>query len=758
MRYALPALILCLLCARVEPDSLLPRMLYPAYWDCVQRPGEMYGFWLWTGPDSIRDQVGRTGANAASMHLMMRLEPDAEAPDGLRIVPRAIEDPFLDGLVGAGVGLGEHNNPFFVRYPDWFWDLRQEARMKDRDGKTIRAGANRVPAMLDPLLVRLAKEQMAAMVGSLADEPWVRYWVIGGEQSWPDYFGLPEGDHSPAVRRHFAAWKRLRGRGDADWRAFRDSVVADRYAGYTAHLHKIDPTRPAMLPTHGNPFVMDLRSKLGYPLNDLAGVVDGFEAGPISIDDDAERIIRMTLDQQTSFGVPVVAPRLANKQLDASAKGGGRGFNPSSLRRTVYEALGLGVWHLGLVHWIGDLHDGEWAIAGKPAEAEAKRVFEELRRAGPYLDGCSRLRPAVGIFISDATWSRWWQDRWTLLYDEAIRRGWSVVLITDVQIDTRLASETPVLVSVDNSVVTEATRNRLEEYERAGGRVISAPDVPDGPAVKIIHQTQTSTGANTWSFDVKPLDLDAVEAVAGADLRPVTVLESGKRAEGIEPYLLTDGTNVQVVLINRTDRVRSVRLVCDSARQVRDLLTGELLPSGIAVKPLGTALVSLEPPVSLEDVRAEAAVAEAAVARWKALGAETAFHQTILDRMQEHLKADRPSKAHALARTITRGLAFRATVDGSSGLKVTTRVWRADGIPATNAEVRARLIPGRFEWVDFREAAPGVYQLDLSKERLPLFYNPSSGNYELVNGATQVVLDVRSGECRGGLRETVVLK
>lgn len=769
MRCLLPILALCLLSLRCAADPLLPQTLHPACRDWVRRPGEMYGFWLWWGPGAVNDPIARTGANATSMHLMMPLEQDSSSPDGVRVAPRTVEDPSLSGLAGVGIGLGEHNNPFFVRYPRWFQDLRQEARMKDRDGRTIRVGGNPVPAMLDPLLVSLAKEQMSAVVPMLADKPWARYWVIGGEQSWPDYFGLPSGDYSPAMRRHFAAWKaRLRPNHGSrlargldlrdDWRDFRDSVVVDRYAGYSAHLHKLDPARPAMMPTHGNPFAIDFRSRLGYPLGDLAGVVDGFEAGPISIGDDAERIVRMTLDQQTGFGVPVVAPRLANKQLDPAARGGGRTFTPAALRRAVYEALGLGVWHIGLVQWVGDLADGEWGIAGRPAEAEAGRVFGELRRAGPYLDGCSRLRPRVGIFISDAVWRQRWQDRWTLLYDEAIRRGWSVALLTDVQIDAQLASRAPVLLSVDNRDILEETQHRLAEYRRAGGRVIYVPDA-GGPTVGVIHQTQTVGGANTWTFDVQPLDLDAVEKSVGADLMPVSVLEDGKRAEGIEPLLLTDGTNVQVVLVNRVGRRRSVRLSADGARQVRDLLTGSLLPGEIPVEPFGTALVSLEQCLGADEAASEASKAEAALVVWKKLGANTAIQEGVAALMRDHIKAGRLPKAYALARSITEGLACRASADGGAGLRVTVHVWRSDGSPARRGEVRARLVPGRYEWLPLWETSPGAYRLDLPKEKLPRFYNPSTEEYELVAGATGIILEACSEDGRhGGLRERVVLR
>jgi hypothetical protein len=283
------------------------------------------------------------------------------APDGTEtpLVPREypttptplgeVTSAVLDELeIGAGVGIGEHNNACFVRYPDWFWRKFPDAAMRDLSGRVIGGGGNPWPAMDDPSLTRLAREQMEGMIQLLHDQRWVRYWVLGGEQGYPDYFAGAKGDYRPASRRHYRAWQGLNKLppkprfGDDQWNEFRESAVVDRIAGYTAFLRKLDPSRPILIPTHGNPSALDLRPKLGYPVDELAGAADGFESGPIAIDDDAERLVRMTLDQQTSFGVPVAAPRLADKRLDPSARGGGRSFSPSSLRRFLYESLGLG--------------------------------------------------------------------------------------------------------------------------------------------------------------------------------------------------------------------------------------------------------------------------------------------------------------------------------------------------------------------------------------------------------------------------------
>ncbi len=798
-------------------DALLPQMLSPAYQDWVHRPGEMLSFWLWTNPNAMKDQATRTGANAASLHAMMSVRQDDAATTSVQTVPAAEQLGWMGITPGktldelgfdAGAGIGEHNNAWFVRYPDWFWKLRPEAAMLDKQGNTIRAGDNPFPATNDALLSRLSREQMADMARALKNEKHLRYWVLGGEQSYPDYFGLPEGDYRPDAVKKFQTWQTRFGKhGEPgenrdDWYAFRESALADYYAGDTAFLRGCDPSRPLLIPTHGNPFARDFRARMGYPVGDLAGYADGFEAGPISIDDDPERLIRLTLDQQTSFGVPVAAPRLANKQLDPSAQGGGRGFSPESLRKTVYEALGMGVWHLGLVQWAGNLPDGEWGIAGTPAEVECKKVFAEINKAAPYLEGCSRLQPQVGIFISDATWRRWWQDRWTLLYDQAIVRGWHVMLLTDVQISPELARVTPVIISVDNPIITQRTRARLSDYEKSGGTVVSVgefgsddgyghkaqsplavriPDDTDVDPVRVIHQTQNPHGAATWSADVNPLPMDALESAISkrADMRPIRLIGPIGRDSAVECLPLTDGTNLIAVLINRSSEATDIRLKlsprirahqdCVQAElsipeskvlgrwEMIDLVTEKSCKNAQAhLSPWGTALILFRPIVGAEFAASELRGAEWMVGTWKRRGADVSIYEHTLAHVQEHIHE---YDGYSSTRMINHGIGMKITVHHiGSAIRMEVKAWIPyDGGPASGANVRVRLVPGTFAWHRLVETAPGVFSLQIADKDLPRFYNSSTGNYELADGMTELIFDASLGTLRGGARATVKL-
>lgn len=696
--------------------------------------------------------------------------------------------------VDAGAGIGEHNNAFFVVYPDWFWQMHPQAAMRDREGNVIRAGENPWIAMDDPVLTDATLRQMRETVPLLREQRRVRYWVIGGEQGYPDYFGLPEGDFRPEFLAHYRAWREQNGAsGEHDelrlWRRFREAAMTERFALYTTALRQLDPTRPVFIPTHGNPFALDFRVKMGFPLADLASAADGFEAGPISIDDDAERIHRLTLDMQTGFGVPVVAPRLANKQLHPAAQGGGRTFTPQSARRAVYEALGMGVWHIGLVQWRGSLPDGEWGIQGTPAEAECKRLFDELKGAAPWLDGCSRLHPRVGIFLSDATWRRWWQDRWTLLYDIACSRGWNTMFVHDAQCGADLAQSVPVLLSVDNPVFSQQAHHALSEYLRAGGHVIavgalaerdedgnSLPPLPDGMnrlpddasgvSVNVIHQTSTDRGAATWSAKVRPLPVEQIEQhlEQTALLRPIQISnpDGSGWAKGVEYLPLTDGVNLVVVLIHRADFAREVQVSLHPSLQaangaryhLRDAITGQgisqSLPARISLQPHGTRLLLVEHVTSAEECRQEVAQAEKAVARWREKGVDVAPFESWLQSAVTHLKAQRFAKAFALARHITGSLAMKPVVRRTGEtLYVETTIWQPDGKPAEGAQVRVRVVPGVFHWQHMQADSKGVFSATLN---LPRLYNPIEAKYTPVTQGMMLLLDARGGALCGGAR------
>jgi hypothetical protein len=757
-------------------SALLPRLLHPAFWHRQRQPAEMYGFWHWTGSEDLREAAHRTGANATSLHLPLHLLKEDRARYGIRPLPAPVqvstrrsmvlefdapagltqvnllvttsnshaeavgelfvakasatplaraqteprrqphlvlqpakplpagryrlrievrrshahvwlrqavqEDTLVRmgdltlrgwGIIGecrdaggkaqsftrgsrhdtpvplgtstfatlanlrvdAGAGIGEHNNAFFVVYPDWFWQMHPQAAMRDRDGNIIRAGENPWIAFDDPVLT------------------------------------------------------------DATLRQMRETVPL---------LRQLDTTRPVFIPTHGNPFALDFRVKMGYPLTDLAGAADGFEAGPISIDDDPERLHRLTLDMQTSLGVMVVAPRLANKQLDSRAQGGGRSFSPASARRAVYEALGMGVWHIGLVQWRGSLPDGEWGISGTPAEAECKRLFAELRAGGKVV--------AIGALA------------------EKDEHGNDLALLP--------------------------------------GNIIRLSDDAPGEPVTVIHQTSTDHGAATWSVKVRPLPVEQIKRQLEqmALLRPVRVTtpDGADWAKSVECLPLTDGTNLVVVLLHRTDFAREVQVSLDSqllqgnepGYTVRDAISGQVLsrklPVRVSLQSFGTRLLVLEREASRAVCEAQVLKAENTIRHWRRLGLDTAVFEAWLAAAQSHCGAQRFAKAFALSRQVTESLAIRPAVTrAGSEWRMEATVWQPDGKPAAGAQVRVRLVPDTFRWRRMEPQADGRYSLVLKESDLPRVYNPLEAKYVALTDGLLFVVEASLGSRRGGV-------
>ena len=259
-------------------------------------------------------------------------------------VRRAIEDILVRGKLQLGRPSPRQRavvkdrsrrteRPFFVHLPSTVYRLAPDAWMEGHDAKRILVGKTRdgAPkyylAVDDAKIMALASRSIHDGVLSLRDLGNVKYWVIGGEEAYPEYFAFPPADFRPASLDHFKAFLPREGQstkfdkenllGDgrnsqkALWRRFRERALADRAAAYFKVFVGSNAARPVSYPTHGNPFCGDLRMKLGHPPSLLAGAPDGFETGQILIGDDKQMLNLLTLAHLSAFGSPVVTPRRA---------------------------------------------------------------------------------------------------------------------------------------------------------------------------------------------------------------------------------------------------------------------------------------------------------------------------------------------------------------------------------------------------------------------------------------------------------------
>jgi hypothetical protein len=308
-------------------------------------------------------------------------------------------------------------------------------------------------------------------------------------------------------------------------------------------------------------------------------------------------------------------------------------------------------------NWRSKLADGEWFIKGTPAEAEAKKVFQQIKDAHYLLIGMSRLQPKVGIYVSDATWLQSWNPVWTDLLQQAIVQHWQVTIVSDGIISEELAAKMPVLISVNNSFVSQSAQQRFKEYITAGGHVFTIGDFAkfdelgrSSPAnilseefqKKIIKmdiqpagQTRTlnnkfSTGQGAWvrTCFFNPVSLNEIKNYIlkyfpQSYLSPLSVTSVEPNAN-INVYTLTDGTSLLAVLINRSASKISFELkhqgkffsplyydVLDKQKIQGDSL------SKLTIEPYQVKLIWLYPDVSQKMISNEISKAEKSLQIWQ---------------------------------------------------------------------------------------------------------------------------------------------
>ncbi|HEX29096.1 TPA: hypothetical protein ENG04_03330, partial [Candidatus Poribacteria bacterium] len=406
--------------------------------------------------------------------------------------------------VRIGFAVGNWNNGHFPYYPEWFFRRFPDCAMLDQEGKPFMAGmfGRACPwvSICHPAIVEGTRRYIRSVVKALRACDAVAYWIMGGESLYPTYsFPGRWADYSENAILHFRAWLRER-YGDLDrlnaawdtsfrsfdevepprhpkrdlpsldWHRFRLHAMAERFRWHYAAIRAEDPKRPILTCNHGD---LKRRVELGADPMLYASVSDGFETGQIIVGDDPILFNLLYFRILSSFGKPICPARLAFKLPDPRARGGGRSFTPEAARRYVYECLGCGAWHVGLVQWSGSLPDGEWGIKGTPAQAEVRKIFSEIREIRPWLDCSWPVKPKVAFYLSGATWTLYgFRPTWLEIHRELVWRHVPADFVYDMQLARGDVRDYEVLVSLDNPVVPDGTLRGIVDFLKDGGTLL----------------------------------------------------------------------------------------------------------------------------------------------------------------------------------------------------------------------------------------------------------------------------------------------
>lgn len=723
--------------------------------------------------------------------------------------------------------LGDHNNPWFPFFPEDWLSKYPDAFMQDVNGAVIllhdttrREGRGIPMPALDALpILEYSSRCIRAGAKRLAAHPLVSAWVLGSEESYPEYFQLPQGDFRPDFLRHFAEWLGREGvafpvpneeilrrdpfRSWILWLRFREQAMADRAAWHMRDFLSADGSRPVFYPTHGSPFCADFRWRLGQPAAMAAGVCDGLEMGHIPVDDDDERINPLALAHFSSFGAPVMVPRLGNRTVDFQARGLGRSFTPEMLRRLVYECLGYGAWHIGPIHWSSVLHDGEWFIRDTPAEAACRQVFREILDAAPILRGMARLQPGAALYVSDEEWLHRWNPAWTGFFQDALRNHLHCAIVTDAVLKDLLPDRIPVLACLEARRLSTESLEQLTRYVDAGGRVAvhggfaerdeqDRPILPERTAAFLGH-----SGVEVVEAPAKPEERVLVNeflshtegsfqvvhqyaaapfhAIAGAmarmapraRIRPVTIEYETPHETQVDAYPLTDGVSLLCVLVNVTERFAALKVRPSPPTDgdegdgfvffdvVRRQRMGEGPEIQVRIGRHGTCLLWMVPKRVLEDP-GSLERARSALSGWKALGCDLAVLSPLSEALDSTdlagLDALAEAKRTVSARSLLDSLVLRAEVEArlDGGIGIRAVAYRSDLRPAADAHVTLRCIPDTFRRRSLHPAGDGNFRIEIPKEDLPSFYDPVRKNYGPWEGPLRFILSASTPDGASG--------
>ena len=777
------------------------------YFDKIHRPGEKLG--VLDNASDFEECAARTHCNATHARLAPAVVWSEEKKEyilddeGLEERLKTFND-VINGKRHSILGGGDHNNVYFPGFYAYRTNM-PEALMQDPDGRWLELRDKDIlggkpipmPGIDDPTLLRLYARQLAAQAEKLPGCHYVAAYTMGGEMLYPEYFGLGHGDYRPASWAHFAAWCRLKGVPVPDkedtlkegsparrlWLRFREQAMADRAGYYYRAILDRDATHLCYYPTHGSMMHGDARANLSQMPDTLGAACDGIEMGHILIDDDAERRNVILTCLNTSYGIPVIVPRLGNKTPDFGAAGSGRSFTPETLRRLVYEDVGMGIHIIFPIHWRSHLHDGEWFIKNTPAEAECRKVFDEIIAAAPYLTGMGRMQPQVGVLASDETWLTRYEPRWTALMQDLLADRANATIVTDALLEEGLARRMPLLLLVDDVAVSEDTMRRLIAYMDEGGRIIvwggfaedsplrgkvlsherclqsRAPACEKERVFREMFLAGVDIGTEGSRYRLRPVDYAALSAEI-ASFAPEVVLKpfavSGEPGE-TNLYALTDRAAMGCVCVNNgaEDAEFTVapdpRLMKDSCAV--DMLTGKAVKMPMKLAGFGTAMILFAP--RAEDFEETICRAEDAFQRWKKLGADVGplRHNYSNARTGRHY-----AKRYALAKGMLESMALKCEANTLPGgdLLISVEAFDADGAAVSDADVSMRMVPGGMR--RYAIAWDGEkYACRVPRGEIAKVYDPEINDYAPLSGAARLVIQAENETLQGGCLVNVTL-
>jgi hypothetical protein len=443
-------------------------------------PLEFTGYFGGLSPEMEQEGANFLSPNNVIYHP--QLDEDGDGIIDPYVLGKNRAEAFIKHMDRSGlhydICLGAWNNGLFNYLPEWYIEQHPEILVHDPEGRWIYASMFDKPKPWIGIESREYSDEISKFITGFVhrlgeQDSRLIYWGTGGEMLYPTYvFPDRPSDYSPLAVAHFRGWLRHKYKsieqlnkqwnrsGDElledfsqvkapqwdekspaglDWHDFRMTAMAEYFQKQYQTFIEAGCEKPVLSLLHGDFFHDRTYAEMGQSPYLMSRVSDGLTTSQILQNSHKPYFNHMYLQYITSTGKLAASQALACVSPPQEGEVVNRSFTTWDARRALYECLGMGIWHAGFVQWKGDLPDGNWQIAGTPAQMEFRQLFAEIEGMRNSMQGMTRLEPELAILNSEAAWILdEWLPEWTEIHRNTIIQHTPYVSLFDQGIEEQL--------------------------------------------------------------------------------------------------------------------------------------------------------------------------------------------------------------------------------------------------------------------------------------------------------------------------------
>lgn len=335
--------------------------------------------------------------------------------------------------------------------------------------------------------------------------------------------------------------------------------------------------------------------------------------------------------------------------------------------------------------------------------------------------------------------------------------------------------------------------------EKIAERIVPPEEIMDNAWLEIIVDRQTKKGEKLylrvspleplppqtigwWSLRIKPeedggayVDDEPVKGIKRRIRITYKALQEGRSL--VETFLLSDGVNMGIVLVNTSEEPMEVHLQLDERAiphpqgtyLVKEPLSGALLgkfrgkqAGGVAVKlgKYGTAFLLYEYYVGREDVASLLQKVRRGLEVVRNKEGDTSLGENFLAVAERHFEEGNYSKALAGLLRCDRLLYLTSPKreDKNGKTILAFRIIDGEGKEVKGATLQALLSPLLDFPLPWRELGEGTYEITIERQALPPVYNHQKARYEPYKGEARVEVSVMKQVLQGKGKIPILLK